>query len=113
ELGPCLRLETRMARRRGMGAEALRVAEIVRDVDEPERVEKAEASFLVAGHVKADEAAALLHLATRQFVLRVTRQARVQHPGDLVVGLQLTGDRRGGAALSLDPQLDRLGPSQQ
>src|SRR6202007_2252955 len=62
ELGPRLGLKTRMRRRRRMGDEALRVAEVVRNVDEPQRVEKTEAARLVAGDVKRDEATALRHL---------------------------------------------------
>src|SRR6266699_3760258 len=49
ELGPCLRLEPRMGRGRRVSDETLRVAEIVRYIDEPQRVEKAEASRLIAG----------------------------------------------------------------
>ena len=43
-----------------MGDDALRIAEIVGDVDQAERIEEAEAALLVAGDVEADEAAALL-----------------------------------------------------
>src|SRR5437870_10742103 len=99
-----------MGGRRRVGDEALRIAEIVRDVDEPQRIEKTEASFLIAGDVKADEAAALLHLPACQFILRVARQPRIEDPGNLGVGLEIAGGRRGGAALPLDAQLERLKP---
>src|SRR5260370_23038926 len=83
-----------------VGDEALRIAEIVRDVDEPQRVEKAKAALLAAGDVKADETAALLHLPTREIVLRVARQPGVKHPRDLGMGLETAGDGNGGTALA-------------
>src|SRR5260221_9743548 len=96
-----------------MRHEALRIAEIVRDVDEPQRVEKAKAALLAAGDVKADETAALLHLPTREIVLRVARQPGVEHPCDLGMGLETAGDRNRGAALAVDAELERLQPFQQ
>ena len=102
-----------MRRRRRMGDEALRIAEIVRDIDEPQRVEKAEAVLLAAGDVKADQAATLLHLAARHFVLRVAGQPGVEHASNLRVSFEIPGDRQGGAALALDPKLERLEPLQQ
>src|SRR5258708_30948170 len=96
-----------------MRHEALRIAEIVGDVDEPQRVEKAKAALLAAGDVKADETAALLHLPTCEIVLRVARQPGVKHPGDLGMGLEKAGDRNCGAALTVDAELERLQPFQQ
>src|SRR6266446_10721860 len=96
-----------------MRHEALRITKIVRDVDEPQRVEKAKAAFLAAGDVKADETAALLHLPTREIVLRVARQPGVEHPRDLGMGLETAGDRNRGAALAVDAELERLQPFQQ
>ncbi len=69
-----------MRRRRRVGDEAFRIAEIVRDVDEPQRVEKAEAGLLVAVDVEGDDGAARGHLAPRQLVLRMARQAGIDHP---------------------------------
>src|SRR5271169_864389 len=102
-----------MRRGRRMGDEALRIAEIVRDVDEPQRIEKAKAFLLAAGDVKADQAAALLHLAPSQFVLRVARQPRVEHPGNFGMGFEVARDRDGGTTLPVDPELERLEPLQQ
>ena len=56
EFGALLGLESRMRCRRRMGDQALRIPESVRDVDEPQRIEKAEAAFLVAGNVSEVEA---------------------------------------------------------
>src|SRR5437773_9279526 len=102
-----------MGRRRRMSDEALRVAEIVRDVDQPERVEKAEAALLAAGHVKAHEAAALLHLPAREIVLRMARQPRIEHSRNFGVGFEIARDRRSGAALAIDAELKRLEPFEQ
>src|SRR5216683_4138654 len=102
-----------MRRGRGVRHETLRIAEIVRDVDEPQRVEKAKAALLAAGDVKADEAAALLHLPTREIVLRVAWQPGVKHPRDLGMGLETAGDGNGGTALAVDAELKRLQPFKQ
>src|SRR5690242_17235026 len=97
-----------MRRRRRMSNQALGISEIVGNIDKAQRIKKTEAGLLVAGHIKADEAAALFHLPTRKLVLRVARQAGVEHPRDLWMALQITGNRRGGAALPLDAQLERF-----
>jgi len=69
--------------------------------------------LLAAGDVKTDETAALLHLPTREIVLRVARQPGVEHPRDLGMALETAGDRNGGAALAVDAELERLQPFQQ
>src|SRR3954449_12267896 len=61
-----LGLQPRMRRRRRMRDEALRIAEIVRDIDQPQRVEKTEAGLLVAGDIAGHDRAARLHLLARQ-----------------------------------------------
>src|ERR1700730_11113030 len=99
-----------MRRRRRMSNQALGISEVVRNVDEAQRIEKTEARLLVAGHVKANKAAALFHLPARELILRVARQAGVKHARDLWVALQITGDRSGRAALPLDPQLQSFQP---
>src|SRR5271165_5482083 len=62
EFGARLRLEPRMRGGRRMGHEALRVTQIVRDVDQPQRVEKAKAPRLVTSDIKGDKTAARCHL---------------------------------------------------
>src|SRR6516162_47696 len=91
-----------------MGDKALRVAEIVRNIDELQCVEKAETGLLAAGHVKADEAAALFHLPLGKVVLRMARQSGVEHPADFRMTFKIVGDGSGGAALPLDPQRESL-----
>src|SRR5215469_3883309 len=78
ELCTVLGLEPRMSRCRRVSDKALRVSEIVGDVDESQRIKKAEAGFLAAGDVEADKTAALLHLAAREFVLRMAREPGVK-----------------------------------
>src|SRR4051812_22674679 len=84
-----LGLQPRMRRRRRMRDEALRIAEIVLDIDQPQRVEKTEAGLLVAGDIAGHDRAARLHLLARQLVLRVARQAGIDHPADLRVGFEM------------------------
>src|SRR5437868_15013412 len=95
-----------MRRRCRMSHQALGISQIVGNVDEAQRIEKTEAGLFVAGHIKADEAAALSHLLTRELVLRVARQAGVEHARDLWMALQITGDRLSGPALAIDPQVE-------
>src|SRR5438132_3550765 len=101
--------------RRGcwVGDERLGISEVVGNVDEAQRVQKTKARLLAAGHVKADEAASVFHLPTRELVLRVARQAGVEYAGNFWVALQIAGDRGGGAALPFDAQLEGLEPFQQ
>ena len=66
-----------MRRRCRVGDERLRIPEIVGNVDKTQRVQKTEAGLLAAGHVKADETAALSHLTTRELELWVARQAGI------------------------------------
>src|SRR5205807_5327723 len=103
EFGALFGFEARMRRRRRVRDEALRITEIVGNIDEPQRIEKTEAGLLVAGHVEANEAAALFHLPTRKFVLRMARQPGVKHSRDFGMVLEVPGDGRRGEALALDP----------
>src|ERR1043166_10336345 len=106
-----------MRRRGRMRDEALRIAEIVRDVDEPERVEKPEAGILVPGliprDVEGDDGAAGAHLAPRQLVLRMARKAGIDNARHLRMAFEKPRNRLGGAALSFDPELQRLETLQQ
>src|SRR5215472_11238213 len=97
-----------MGRCRRMGDEALRVSEIVRDVDEPQRIEKTEAGLLAAGDIETDQAAALLHLTARELVLGMARQPGIEHSCDFGMAVEVLGDCRSRAALSFDPQFQRL-----
>ncbi len=71
ELGARLGCQSRIGRRRRMGDKAVRIAEVVRDVVEPQQIEKAEAFLLAAADLEGDEAAARFHLAVGVIVLRV------------------------------------------
>src|SRR5947207_15224488 len=62
EFGARIRRQALMRRGRGMGDEALGVAEIVRDPRQFQRVEAAERSRLAALHLKADQRRARAHL---------------------------------------------------
>src|ERR1700757_2742430 len=96
-----------------MSDEALRIPEIVRDIDEPQRVEKTEAGFLVPCDFKTNHAPALLHLAARELVLWIGRQARIKDAGDLRMGLEITSNGCGSAALPVDAELQGFEPLQQ
>src|SRR5438874_1402046 len=97
-----------MRRRRRMGDEALRIPEIVRNVDELQRVQKAETGLLVAAYIKRDDGAARAHLTLGELVLRMARQPGIDDPRHLRVVFEKAGDRLGRAALPLDPQFQRL-----
>src|SRR5438067_1126003 len=99
-----------MGRRRRMGDQALRIPEIVRDIDELQRVEKTEAGLFVTRDVEGDDGAAGAHLAPCQLVLRVAWQAWVDHPCHLWMAFEETRDRLGRAALPLDPQFQCFEP---
>src|SRR5690242_15327122 len=102
-----------MRRRRRMRDQALRIAEIVRDVDEPERVEKPEGRLLVAAYIEGDDGAARAHLAPSQLVLRMARKAGIDNAPHLRMAFEKARDRLGGAALPLDAQFQRLETLQQ
>src|SRR2546430_3035007 len=67
ELSARLRCQPLMRRRRGMGDEALGVAEIVRDARDPQRVEAAERGLLAALDLEADQRRTGAHLLLHQF----------------------------------------------
>ena len=96
-----------------MGDERLRIPKVVGNIDEAQRIEKTETGSFVAGHIEADEAAALFHLPARKLELRMARQAGVEDARDLWMALQITGNRSGGAALPLDPQFQGFKALQQ
>src|SRR5688500_20141953 len=93
---------------RGMGHERLRVAEIIGDEDQLQRVEEAEGGVLAAFQIDADDRAARRHLLLRQLDLREVRQRRGVRVVELRMTLQLLGDLLLGLALTLHAQLQRL-----
>ena len=113
ELGSLLGFETRMRRRCRMSDEALRIPKIVRDIDEPQRVEKTEAAFLVPGDLETHQAAASLHLPTGELVLRMTGQAGKKDAGDLRMVFEITSNGCSSAALPVNAELQGFEPLQQ
>ena len=102
-----------MRRRRWVRDQTFRIPKIVRDIDKAERVEKPEASRLVASNVAAHDATAQFHLALGEFVLRVARQPGIEHACNLRMGFENARDRLRGAALPFDPEFQRLQPFEQ
>src|SRR5258708_21711657 len=102
-----------MRRRRRMADQALGVAEIVRDVDDLERVEKAEGGVLAAGDAEGDEGTAALHLARGERGLRMAGKARIGDRRDLGMRLEESGELGGIARLLRHPEIECLQPLQE
>src|SRR5215472_16459513 len=102
-----------MGRCRRVSDEALRIAEIVRNVDQAQRIEKAETRFLAARDIERNDAAAQLHLPAGEFVLRMTGQSGVNHALDFRMVLEVARDCSGGSALAVDAQLEGFETLQQ
>ncbi len=66
-----------MRRGRGMGDQALGVAEIVADAHQRERVLEAERRFLAALDLEGDERRAAMHLPAHHVGLRMIGPARI------------------------------------
>src|SRR6185312_2505739 len=92
ELGARLRRQPLMRRGRGMGDEALGVAEIVGDARDPQRVEAAERGLLAALDLEADQRRAGAHLLLHQLSLRVIGAAGIDQPRNLRVRRERVGD---------------------
>ena len=86
----------------GVGDEALGVAQVVGDVDEPERVDEAEGRVAPARHVEGDDAAAGAHLDAGQLVLGVAGQSRIKHVGQAAAPAEVCGDVEGVGGVALD-----------
>src|SRR5262249_36047833 len=102
ELGTLLRRESLMRGRCWMGDKALRVAEVVRDPDELERIEKAKRAFLAAFDLELAERGTRAHLLLDDIGLRMVGPAGIDQSRDLLVSGKRGGDRAGIVGLSLD-----------
>jgi hypothetical protein len=77
---------------RGVLDQALHAAEALGQGEDAAALQNAPGAFEVAIEDGGDHAAEAAHLAFRQLVLRVARQARVDHLRDVLPGLQPAGD---------------------
>ncbi len=97
-------------RRRGVvDRQRLRIADVREVAEQLKAVDEGLASLKAALYSERDERAAAAdeHLL-RQFVVVVALQARVVHPGDGVVGLEVLGDLQGVLLVTLHSQRERL-----
>src|SRR5258708_29216840 len=97
----------------GVRDQTLAVAEIVRDLDQPERVLEAESAHLAALDRERHERARPAHLLPRQLVLRMAFQTGIEHALDRRVALEILGDFGRGAALPIDAEIERLDAFEQ
>src|SRR5215510_7917955 len=67
QLSPLFRLQPGMRRRRRVRDKAFRIPEVVRNIDEPQSVEKTKTARLIACNLETDRAPALLHLSPCEF----------------------------------------------
>ncbi len=80
--------QTRMGGGRRMADQALGVAQIVRDIDQRQRIGDPERRVLAAFDLEGHQIAETRHLALRQLSLGMTGQARVPNALDLRLALQ-------------------------
>ncbi len=93
-----------------MGHQALGVAEIVGDADQPQGVHEPERALLAALHLEGDHGRAAGHLAGDELGLRVVRAARIDERCDLGMRGEEIGEVAGRFGLPLDAQRQRLEP---
>src|SRR6185437_9647931 len=110
---PLFRPQPMMRGGGGMRDKALAVAQVVRDLDQLERVLEAEGTGLAAGHRNGHQRARPAHLPPSELVLRMALQARIEHAHDLAVTLDESGDFGRRAALPVDPQIKGLDALEQ
>ena len=101
------RRKSLMRRGRGMRHEALGVAQIVRDIDQLQRLLQTERGVL-AGDLERHDAAAAAHLRAGEFVLRMILAEGIEHAGDFLLAGQEIRDLRGVGAMGRHPQIERL-----
>ena len=70
-----------------MGDEALRIADIVRDVEQAEGIEELERPLLVR-EVDREDCSTGAHLPFGEVVLWVTRERRITNAGQTAIGLE-------------------------
>ena len=97
-----------MRRRRRVRDERLRVAEVVRDVDDLEGVHQRERLVLATVELERDDRPAAEHLALGEVVLRVRLQEGVDDARDPGVRLEEPGHLEGAVGHPLDAQRHRL-----
>src|SRR5215472_16131309 len=102
ELGTLLRRESLMRGRCRMGDKALRVAEVVGDPDELQRIEKAKCAFLAAFDLELAERGSCSHLLLDDIGLRMFGPAGIDQSRDLLVAGKCGCDRAGAVGLPLD-----------
>nr|BFF19414.1 hypothetical protein GCM10025730_29350 [Promicromonospora thailandica] len=108
--------ELAVGRGRGVCDQGLRVAEVVRDVDHPQRVEERERALLRVlgggalryGEVERHDGATAAHLRARQVRLRVGVQERVAHGTHARQPLERLRHGERSRALRRDPHRQRL-----
>ena len=97
-----------MCRRRGMGGQALGVAQVVGDVDQRQRVQESERAIAPALELERYDGAAVAHLGHRQLRLGMARKRRIEDPRDPPVPAQVLGDRQRVCRVARQAQLERL-----
>src|SRR5687768_14096404 len=97
-----------MRGRAGVSHQRSRIADIIRYVDQFERVEQAMRLYPPTIEEEREDGAPRRHLPHRQFVLRMARQRRVEQPWH--ARLKEGRDLQRILALALDPQVERLQP---
>ena len=91
-----------------MAGKRLGITEIVRNVDQPEGIQRLEGGRLAAGQCKAEQCSAIGHLALCQIMLRMACQPRIADLRHARPCLQPGGECRRGLRLAVDPKRDGL-----
>ncbi|MPL84436.1 hypothetical protein SDC9_30401 [bioreactor metagenome] len=111
--GAVFRAQVLVRRGRGMGRDRLRIAEVVGDRDDLQRVEEAEGRVLAAGEIEAQHRAARPHLLHRKGVLRMVGEPRIDGARKLRMPRHRRGHRHRIRRLRPHPQVQRLQTREQ
>ena len=102
-----------MRRAGRMSDQRLRITEIVRNIDDLQRVHQPERRLAAARRIEGDDRAARAHLAHGEIMLRMVLAARIAHAGHRAVIGQKIRDLHRVLAHARNAQLQRLQPFQQ
>ena len=95
-----------------MGRHGFRIAQIIGDINQLQRIHEAEAGFLAALDVKTHQGATGRHLRHGELLLRVIRPEGIEHTRNLCPFRQHIGNGGSAAAHGGDAQMQRFQPFQ-
>ena len=95
-----------------MGGKAFGVAQVIGNIDQPQRIQEAEGRFLAAVDVERNHGSAVAHLRHGEVMLRVVLESGIVDPGDFLPRAQEVDNGAGVFAMALNPDVQGLQPLQ-